>query len=144
MTWTSLIANCTSCYLCLDYKYQQIFNWCVIHTLFFFFKNIFVVLRPLQRQVLLLMTAGLTVLNGRDMASSCTSQKGQYQQNTQNAELTSKLVSLDSSISQMIYSLLVVYTGYLVLRSLSSLSHLKLSTVHHFRTPLSLQAFSSL
>ena len=73
------------------------------------------------------------------MASSCTFQKGLCQQNTQNAELTSKLVSLGSSMSQMIYSLLAVYTGYLVLRSLSSQSHLKLSTVHHFRTPPSLQ-----
>ena len=93
------------------------------------------VLRCLQRQVSLLLTATLTVLNGKDMASSYISQKGQRQQITQNAELTSKLVSLDSSISQMIYILSVVYTGYPVLRSLTSLSHLKLSTVHRFKTP---------
>ena len=99
--------------------------------------------RHLQRQVLLL-AATLILLNGRDMASSCTFQKGQCQQNLENAELTSKLVSLDSSISQMIYSLLAVYTGCLVLRNFSSLSHLKLSIVHHFRTLPSLQAFGLL
>ena len=74
------------------------------------------VLRPLQRQVLLSPTATLTVLNGRDMASSCTFLRGQYQHNTQNTELLSKHVSLDSSVSQMIYSSLVVYTGYPVLK----------------------------
>ena len=62
---------------------------------------------------MLSLTATLTVLNGRDMASSCTFLKGQYQHNTQNAELLSKHVSLDSSLFQMIYSLLVVYTSWL-------------------------------
>ena len=59
----------------------------------------------------------LTLLSGRDMALNCISQKGQYQ-HILDAKSTSKLVSLDSSISQMIYILLVVYTGYVALRSL--------------------------
>ena len=100
--------------------------------------------RHLQRQVLLFLTAMLTVLNGSSMASSCISQKGQCQQNTQNAELTSKLVWLDSSLSQMIYILLVVYTGSAVPWNLQSPSHLKLSTVHHFKTLLSLHPSDSL
>ena len=66
------------------------------------------VLRPLQRQVLLSPTATLTTLNGKNMASSYTFLKAQCQHNTQNAELLSKHVSLDSSVSQMIYSLLCI------------------------------------
>ena len=79
------------------------------------------------------------------MASSYIFQKGRCQQHIQNAKLTSKLVLLDSSEFQMIYSLLVAYTGYLALRCHSlRQSHLKLSTVHLFRTPPSLRAFTLL
>ena len=78
------------------------------------------------------------------MASSCISQKGQCQWNILDAKSTSRLGSVDSSISQMIYILLVVYTGYVALRSLTSLSHLKLSTVHHFKTPPNLHPSDSL
>ena len=67
------------------------------------------VLKLLQKQVSVFLTATVTVLNGRDTASSYTSQKGQCQWNSWNAELTSKLVCPDNSESQMIYSLLVVY-----------------------------------
>ena len=38
-----------------------------------------VVLKSLQRQVSLFLTVSLTVLNGKDMASSYVFQKGQYQ-----------------------------------------------------------------
>ena len=87
----------------------------------------------------------LTVLNGRDMASSYTSQKAQCRQHIQNTKLPSKWDWLDSSISQMIYSLLVAYTGCLAPRDhSSSQSHLKSSTVHLFRTPPSLRAFTLL
>ena len=106
-------------------------------------QNTYVVLRCLQRQVSLFLTATLTVLNGKDMALSCISQKGQYQ-HILDAKSTSKLVSQDSSISQMIYSSLAVYTGYLAPKSLTSLSHLKLSTVHHFKTPPNLLPSDSL
>ena len=103
------------------------------------------VLRPLQRQVSILLTATLTVLNGSNMASSYISQKGQCQQSSQNVKLTSKWDWLDSSESQMIYSLLVAYTGCLAPRNhSSSQSHLKLSIVHLFRTPPSLRAFNLL
>ena len=79
------------------------------------------------------------------MASSYIAQKGRCQQHMQNAKLTSKLVLLDSSESQMIYSLLIAYTGCLAPRDhSSSQSHLKLSTVHPFRTPPSLRAFTLL
>ena len=107
----------------------------------FSLQNTSVVLRALQRQVSLFLAATLTVLNGRDMASSCIFQKGHCIQNT---EWTSKLDSMGSSISQMIYSLLVVYTGYAVLKSLQSRSILKSNTVHYFMTPPNLQAFGLL
>ena len=101
-------------------------------------------LSPLQRQVLSSPAATLTPLNGRDTASSCISQKGQCQLDTCNVGLTSKLDRLDSLVSRMVHSLLVVFTGYPALRSSSSLSHSTSNTAPQFTIPPSLQAFASL